>query len=230
MSQNLRIAEVFSSIQGEGKYLGVPSTFVRLSGCNLRCVWCDTPYASWEPEGPILALGDILNQLLAFPNRHVVVTGGEPMLFPPTQALCNELRANGKFVTIETAGTVDCGADCDLFSISPKLRNSTPEGDWRDRHEAARWRPEIARALADRADYQLKFVVQAGSSDELGEIDQWLTAFGPHEPERVFLMPEGTDRNIVLARMKALAPICIARGWRLTPRLHIDLFGDAKGT
>ncbi|WP_436440803.1 radical SAM protein, partial [Enterococcus faecium] len=77
----LRISEIFASVQGEGIWVGIPSVFVRVSGCNLRCVWCDTPYASWNPEGPILELEDILTQIETYKIDHVVLTGGEPMLF-----------------------------------------------------------------------------------------------------------------------------------------------------
>ena len=77
----LRISEIFTSVQGEGMWVGIPSTFIRVSGCNLRCVWCDTPYASWSPEGPTLNLNEILVEVKSRPARHVVVTGGEPMIF-----------------------------------------------------------------------------------------------------------------------------------------------------
>ena len=78
----LKIAELFYSLQGEGALLGVPSFFIRTSGCNLRCAWCDTPYTSWQPEGAELSLDQILDEVRAHPMRHVVVTGGEPMIAP----------------------------------------------------------------------------------------------------------------------------------------------------
>ena len=78
----MKISELFYSIQGEGKLTGVPSVFVRASGCNLRCTWCDTPYASWEPEGENFSVAQIVERVIAFPARHVVLTGGEPMMMP----------------------------------------------------------------------------------------------------------------------------------------------------
>lgn len=227
MTERLRIAEIFSSLQGEGLFLGVPSTFVRVSGCNLRCVWCDTPYASWNPEGPTLTLDEIVDQVRA---RHVVVTGGEPMLFDAVVPLTQRLREMGRVITIETAGTVNRPVECDLMSISPKLWNSTPPSSsgWDERHESTRRQPEVIRALMARYPYQLKFVVS--HARDLEEIDALLAEIGPADPERVLLMAEGIDSDTQLRRQRELVPLCLERGWRLTPRLHIDLFGNTRGT
>src|SRR5690242_21457481 len=93
--QELKIAELFYSLQGEGALVGVPSVFVRTSGCNLRCSWCDTPYTSWQPEGTELTLEQILDEVKSHPARHVVVTGGEPMILPDVVALTERLRGLG---------------------------------------------------------------------------------------------------------------------------------------
>lgn len=227
---NLRLCELFTSLQGEGMWAGTPSIFVRLSGCNLRCRWCDTPYASWEPEGPIVGVGSIVHQVCDLPTRHVVVTGGEPMLFPGLVPLVNALKDDGKIVTIETAGTVYQELACDLMSISPKLSNSTPPGAWSERHEATRYRPDIVRRLMQENPYQLKFVVTPDLDRDLAEIDAFLAEVGPYDPDRLMLMAEGVDAAAQKEHQRALVPICLARGWRLSPRLHIDLFGNTKGT
>ncbi|RLS48639.1 MAG: 7-carboxy-7-deazaguanine synthase QueE, partial [Planctomycetota bacterium] len=117
----MKIAEVFHSIQGEGLLAGIPSVFVRTSGCNLRCWFCDTPYSSWEPEGEKLDPAEILQQVLDIDCKHVVITGGEPMLWPSLVELVDGLRRAGRHVTVETAGTLDVPLVCDLASISPKL-------------------------------------------------------------------------------------------------------------
>src|SRR4051812_16234722 len=122
----MKISELFYSIQGEGKLVGVPSVFVRASGCNLRCVWCDTPYASWEPEGEELSVGEIVGRVGEFGARHVVLTGGEPMIMAEIGELCEQLNARGHHLTVETAGTVYREVKVDLASVSPKLGNSTP--------------------------------------------------------------------------------------------------------
>lgn len=228
----LRIAEIFSSLQGEGIWAGVPSTFVRVSGCNLRCVWCDTPYASWEPEGTVLEVGQILNTVEQAGNRHVVLTGGEPMLFEAIEPLAEGLSSSGHFITIETSGTVWRGLECDLMSISPKLRNSTPPeaSGWAERHEGARINLDVLKRLVEAYPCQLKFVVDPDTGVELEEIDQLLDALPLLPADRILLMAEGTDRETQSRRQRLLVPICVERGWRLSPRLHIDLFGNARGT
>ncbi|HEY1066422.1 MAG TPA: 7-carboxy-7-deazaguanine synthase QueE, partial [Pirellulales bacterium] len=172
----MKVSEIFRSRQGEGLLTGVPSVFVRASGCNLRCWFCDTPYASWTPDGERLSLAAILAEVerLAAPDavdvdggseicRHVVVTGGEPMLFPETAALTAALRARGFHVTIETAGTVDQPVEADLMSISPKFAGSAPDqGEhprWNAKHEARRFAPEVLTRLLNDYEHQLKFVI-----------------------------------------------------------------------
>ena len=122
----MKVSEIFHSIQGEGKLAGVPSVFVCASGCNLRCVWCDTPYASWEPEGEELGSTRSSRRMRQFPARHVVLTGGEPMIMPGVEALCEAIKSEGYHLTIETAATVYRPVKLDLASLSPKLSNSTP--------------------------------------------------------------------------------------------------------
>jgi 7-carboxy-7-deazaguanine synthase len=231
-----RVAETFLSIQGEGKLAGVPSFFIRLSGCNLRCVWCDTPYASWEPEGRPWTVEQLVAAAASTPARHVVVTGGEPMIFPAVEPLCRGLRERGRHVTIETAGTVDRSVDCDLMSISPKLASSTPAvgdprdptGAWRERHEARRINLPALQSLIDRyPERQLKFVV-CGEPD-LAEIEALLARLRGWAPDEVLLMPEGVIPPSPAIRTWLVGE-CIRRGWRYCPRLHIEIFGNKRGT
>src|SRR5271155_947591 len=147
----MKISEIFYSIQGEGMLAGVPSVFVRTSGCNLRCSWCDTPYTSWNPEGEDLSIGEILERAEALnavsAAKHVVLTGGEPMIAPAIVELSGRFRERGMHITIETAGTVFTRVACDLMSISPKLSNSTPEGVFQAQHERFRQQPDVLRRL-----------------------------------------------------------------------------------
>lgn len=222
----MKIAELFYSIQGEGSLVGVPSVFIRTSGCNLRCAWCDTPYASWQPEGADLTLGQIVDEVKAHPARHVVVTGGEPMIAPEIIPLTERLRGLGLHITIETAGTVFQPVACDLMSISPKLANSTPNGRWAAQHDRLRIQLEVLLELMARYPYQLKFVIE-----KPGDLDEVRALIGALEadPRRVILMPEGTDRDRLRERAVWLAEICKQEGFRFSPRLHVDLWGNRRG-
>jgi 7-carboxy-7-deazaguanine synthase len=224
----MKIAEIFYSVQGEGALVGVPSIFVRTSGCNLRCVWCDTPYTSWNPEGDELSLDQILAQVDVYRQaRHVVVTGGEPMIAPRIVELTQLLRRRGLHITIETAGTVYKPVACDLMSISPKLAHSTPPGEWSATHERLRIQPETLGRLMHEYEYQLKFVVAApGDMDEIGCLLQQLSA----DRSTVILMPEGIDAGDLRQRGAWLAEICKREGFRFSPRLHVELYGNLRGT
>jgi 7-carboxy-7-deazaguanine synthase len=223
----LKIAELFYSVQGEGALIGVPSVFVRTSGCNLRCEWCDTPYTSWRPEGTDWTLDRILDEVRSYPARHVVVTGGEPMIAPEIVALTGRLREAGLHITIETAGTVFHPVACDLMSISPKLSNSTPrDPKWSAQHDRLRIQPAVLRQLMERYPYQLKFVIA-----EPADLDEVRTLIGTlhADRERVVLMPEGVDRDRLRERGQWIAEVCKQEGFRYSPRLHVDLWGDKRG-
>jgi 7-carboxy-7-deazaguanine synthase len=222
----LKIAELFYSVQGEGSLVGVPSFFIRTSGCNLRCAWCDTPYTSWNPEGADLTLDQIVDEVKAHPARHVVVTGGEPMIAPEIIALTERLRGLGLHITIETAGTVFKPVASDLMSISPKLSNSTPQGPWKEQHNRLRINREVLLQLMSRYEYQLKFVIE--NPRDLEEVRPLLASLEA-DRARVILMPEGTDRDVLRERGVWLAEICKSEGYRFSPRLHVDLYGNRRG-
>jgi len=236
VSTELLISETFVSVQGEGKLTGVPSWFVRTSGCNLRCRWCDTPYASWAPEGGRRSVESLIAEARASGVQHAVLTGGEPMIFEPIVALSTGLRGTGIHVTIETAGTVDqAGVHADLMSISPKLADSTPINDprdpggaWAERHEARRLNVDVLNTLiAGSADRQLKFVVS--SPADLPEIDTLLDSLRGWDSADVMLMPEGVVTPEPES-VRWVVEACTERGWRYCSRLHIELFGDTRGT
>jgi 7-carboxy-7-deazaguanine synthase len=223
----MKIAEIFYSLQGEGTLLGVPSVFVRTSGCNLRCSWCDTPYTSWTPEGTEMSNAAIIEEVRKHGAHHVVITGGEPMLFAPVVELTKELKSLGQHITIETAGTVCQPVACDLMSISPKLANSTPaEEPHHSRHEKLRYQPEVLQRLMQDYDYQLKFVVS--TPEDLDEI-RAILADTHGRRDRVLLMPEGRTPAITQERALWIAELCKQEGFRFSPRLHVDLWGDKRG-
>jgi 7-carboxy-7-deazaguanine synthase len=222
MAARVKIAEIFYSIQGEGLLAGVPSVFIRTSGCNLRCAWCDTPYTSWNPEGAEMTVGEIADRARSFGAGHAVVTGGEPMIAPEVVEMTRRLDMH---VTVETAGTVFQPVKCELMSISPKLANSTPQGAFARQHERLRYRPDVLRKLMEYP-YQLKFVV-VGESD-LEEIARIVEETGA-ERGRVLLMPEGTEASVIAERGRSIAEICKREGFRYSPRLHVDLWGAERG-
>lgn len=231
----MKISELFFSIQGEGELTGVPSVFVRTSGCNLRCRWCDTKYASWKPEGENVTINDLLEKVCSYPARHVVISGGEPMIAKGIKDFTRLLKESGKHITIETAGTIaPNGIQCDLASLSPKLSDSTPkEGDiskeWIDRHESKRLDYGILSEWVNSYNFQLKFVVS--KEEEIKEIQNVISRIeGKILPEKVLLMPEGIDPDTLRSRYDLLIDLCKENGYRLCNRLHIDLFGNTPGT
>ncbi len=228
------ISEIFYSLQGEGELAGVPSVFVRTSGCNLRCNWCDTPYASWAPEGSMMTPDEIVAAVVVHPAKHVVLTGGEPMIAPGIHELAFLLQERGYHITIETAATLaPRGIAFDLASLSPKLAHSAPDArlddTWRKKHEELRWQPEVVANWIAVGNYQLKFVV--GSEHDVEEMETMIretTCVIP--PSKILLMPEGTSVETLRSRAAWLSDVCKARGYRYAPRLHIELYGNQRGT
>ena len=231
----MKISELFFSIQGEGELTGIPSVFVRTSGCNLRCRWCDTKYSSWTPEGENVDIEELVERVCSYPARHVVITGGEPMIAKDIKEFVDFLKQSGKHITIETAGTIaPNGIQCDLASISPKLSDSTPEKgeiseEWIERHDSTRIDHDILNEWIDSYEFQLKFVVSR--KEEINEVKCIIDKIESDIlPEKVLLMPEGTDSETIHSRYDMLVDLCKENGFRMCNRLHLDLFGNTRGT
>ena len=228
----MRISEIFYSIQGEGRLLGVPSVFVRTSGCNLRCRWCDTPYTSWKPEGKSWSVKNILAEVAKYPTRHVVITGGEPLLAPDIEELTLQLRQRGAHITIETAATIYKPLAGDLISLSPKLANSTPwkksKGEFAAMHEKRRLNHPVMQQFIDSYDYQLKFVVER--KKDLDEVRAVVDRLQHVDPAKVMLMAQGIKQEELVRKSQWIVESCKQYGFSYTPRLHIQLFGNRRGT
>jgi 7-carboxy-7-deazaguanine synthase len=233
----VRMTEMFVSSQGEGALSGTESIFIRLSGCNLRCWFCDTPYTSWQPEGERVLVEEIVRVAQQTSIANVVVTGGEPLLQPAIVPLTESLADVGKHITIETAGTVFQPVTCHLMSISPKLASSNPryksgrasEKSWNDRHERLRWQPKVIRQLiAQSTEYQLKFVVQDPA--DCRQVEEGIAEFSDMNRSSVWLMPEGTDVATLDQRALWLRPWCATRGYRYCDRWHLRWYGSRRGT
>ena len=221
------INELFYSLQGEGRLAGVPSVFVRLAGCPLRCCWCDTAYA-WDPAaGRQMSCGQILKAIGNHPTRYVVLTGGEPLAHEGVSELAAAIRSAGCHLTIETAGVHFIeGLQADLVSISPKLSNSEPQSGT-EKPQIERLNVEILRKSMAGYDYQLKFVVDA--PNDLDEIAEVLGKLDDVDPYRVYLMPQATQTEAYLEKSRWLVEYCKQAGFSFSPRLHIMLWGSQRG-
>ena len=228
----MRIAEIFYSIQGEGMLAGMPSVFIRTSGCNLRCVWCDTPYTSWKPEGKEWSVREIKKNAKRYLTSYAVITGGEPLLAHEIEELTRRLKQAGYHITIETAATIFKPVICDLISMSPKLSNSTPwkreRGKFARMHEEHRLNLPVIQSFMDAYDYQLKFVVE-GRRD-FTEIKGILNRLKKVDPSRILIMPQGRTKRELQAKAPWIVEMCKAHGFRYTPRLQIELYGNQRGT
>lgn len=225
----MQIAEIFESIQGEGPWAGTPSLFIRTSGCNLRCSFCDTPYTSWKPEGTACSIDELSHRIAASTAPDVVLTGGEPLLLPNLPELARQCRLLGRRTTIETAGTVFLDIDADLMAISPKLANSTPLGtSWAARHENARCRPDIVRRLTMKNTSILKFVISQPT--DIDEVHQWLSHLPELDHSIVWLMPEARTREQLREKSAWLRELARSNGFNFSSRLHVEMFGNQRGT
>jgi len=220
----LWVSEIFYSVQGEGIHLGKPAAFLRLSGCNLRCTWCDTKYALDMKSGKCMSINEILREIQKYPVNHIVVTGGEPLL--QQQALIPLLR-NLKdlnfFIEIETNGSIEpIGSLIELidqFNVSPKLSN------------AGLPKPVIAKSiyheLACKCKAYFKFVII--SPTDLLEVDEYVIKNNLPR-NKVILMPQATTVEEHNKRLLFIIEHAKIRGYRVTPRLQIIVYGgEARG-
>lgn len=226
----VRISEIYPSVQGEGEFAGTPSFFIRTTGCNLRCWFCDTPFTSWEPEGGDLSVEQILDAVRPLDTRHVVITGGEPMLQLGLVELTKELHADSRFITIETAGTMLRPVVADLMSISPKMSNSTPTPDrsaeWSVRHEESRYCPDVIRTLVGEYRCQFKFVID--QPHDVDEVRQYLDAFPMIDVATVWLMPQAATPHELSDKAGWVKDAAESAGFRFTSRWHIEKYGNER--
>lgn len=231
----MRIVEQFPTIQGEGKHVGVPTYFIRTTGCNLRCEWtnpdktttkCDTPYTSWKPErGEKLSVrySDIPKNI-----KHIVITGGEPTLQSDLGDIVKGFIEDNYAVTIETNGTRYMNIPGAFMSISPKLKSSYPlEGSAWILHTKNNKFIEAISQYIKTNEYQLKFVVN--SKKDIKEILRLRDSLKiPND--KIYLMPQGITQKQFKERQKDIFDLCIKYGFNYTPRLHIDIWGNKRGT
>ena len=223
------VNEIFYSLQGEGFLAGIPSVFVRLAGCPLRCRWCDTKYALAEDAGDDLTIAEIVEAVCKLRCRFVVITGGEPMVNFEVRQLARELKDAGKHITIETAGIAYIpDIPCDLMSISPKLSNSVLDDvKLAAMHKDSRLDLAVLGELAANYNHQLKFVVD--SVNDLPEVQQVIDETGNVGSDTVMLMPQAATREELSAKSPMVAEMCKCAGYAFCQRLHILLWDDKRG-
>ena len=233
----MKFSEHFLSVQGEGIKTGLPSVFFRVSHCNLRCIWCDTWYTSWEPENKEITVEQAINAIDEYGCKNVVITGGEPFMWKKElRFLCNQLWYDGYHITIETNATIFEEVEFDLISMSPKLESSTPydlNPKWAKKHDRERIKIDVIDEFISRCthnnlrDYQLKFVIVDGS--ELEEIQDILGSLKQYSNRNVLLMPEGRTAKEIEDKQLWLVELCMAHGFRYSDRLHTRLWGTKRG-
>lgn len=227
MSSKLGINEIFGpTFQGEGKSFGMPCAFLRLAGCGLACVWCDTKYTwdwnNYDPKKEIhpTELDDAYNQIVKIGTKNLVISGGEPLLQQKhLLPLALRLRNNGWWIEIETAGVI-IPIDyeiADQFNVSPKLINS-------GNSLKKRYKPEALRSFAESKKSIFKFVVS--NIDDFEEIDTLVNGF---RMKPVYIMPEGVSAENIATGLKNIATETVARQYNLTTRLHVELYGNRRG-
>lgn len=219
----IKVNDIFYSVQGEGILTGMPSKFIRLAACNLRCVWCDTKKAAFHSIGQKMEIDDIMVNLENFvgTSKYVVLTGGEPMISKHIEELTKAIKSWHYHLTIETNGTVYKDVSVDLLSISPKLSNSGVPDD-------KRVKIDVLRRLINKYNYQLKFPID--EEKDLAEMQQILDNIGTYADHRVLLMPVGIDNEEIKDKLMWLTEVAKKWGYRLSDRLQIRIFGHMEGT
>ena len=218
----IKVSEIFYSIQGEGLLAGRPSVFIRLAGCPLRCKYCDTQYALDSSAGTKMPIEEIMKKVLKHSPDYAVITGGEPLVSPQISPLCKKIKEHKIHITIETAGIKFVpNLACDLMSISPKLSNAhNNEPD-----KAGYLKIDQIAELIKNYDYQLKFVME--KIEDITEVHQILNNLKDFDRSKILLMPQAKNISQYLRISPLIVELCKANGFVFSPRLQL-ISGESK--
>lgn len=233
MNSILAVSEIYPAFQGEGRNAGMPCVFLRLAGCNLSCVWCDTKYTwDWAHYDPKIEIHPMtvdavtrrLNEIIGdYPLvKNLVITGGEPMLQQRVLLeLTPNLHAAGWHTEMETAGTITPRTTeiVKQFNVSPKMAHSGNPA-------SKRINPAALRTFAISGRATFKFVAQ--QTADFDEIDAIVKKYDI-PPALVYIMPEGTDSDTLNRRMIEMIDGAMARGYHIAQRLHVLIYGHQRG-
>ncbi|MEK7085437.1 MAG: 7-carboxy-7-deazaguanine synthase QueE [Patescibacteria group bacterium] len=214
----MQVSEIFYSLQGEGINVGIPSVFLRLAGCNLRCDWCDSKFAQDLKSGKQMTTDEILKIIKKNPCKHIVITGGEPLL--QQSALLELLKLMPDYyVELETNGSLEpfINKHINQYNCSPKPAAGGPSPNPPQSVRLQKFPPEKT---------YYKFVIDKKS--DIKEVQKFI-ADNNIDRKKIFLMPQGVDKKELEKKSKWLAEICKKENLRFSPRLHIIIWGNKKG-
>jgi 7-carboxy-7-deazaguanine synthase len=215
-----RLSEVFRSLQGEGPSAGTPAVFLRLQGCDVGCAWCDTRYSWPEAGGEAISEEALWHKVEAQgPAPLLVITGGEPLQHAGIAELLAQAVSRWPRIEVETSGIEPPPLRHErlAYNVSPKLPSATE-----------RWRETWRHAAAWREEPRATFKLVVGDPPDADDAER-LLAEHQVPGERVMLMPEGLTDEAVRRHGAELAALCVRHGWRLSPRLHVWLWGAKRG-
>ncbi len=224
---NIKVCEMFQSIQGEGILQGIPSVLIRLVGCNLSCDWCDTKDVLYKGNYFTLNEQELLERLSQYNSKYIIITGGEPTLFEQLGQLISVLQNRGYHITVETNGTINTKIDCDLLSISPKLSNSIPKSikskEQREDYNQKRINIKAIRSYIRNNNYQIKFVVR-DMQEDFDEIKELLDELGEYDKERILIMPQAASIEQLNKVQAEIVRLCILNNMRYANRLQLQIW------
>ena len=223
---DLRVCEIFYSIQGEGPSVGKPAVFLRLSGCNLRCTWCDSKF-TWE-QLPFSKIADVVKEIKKYPVKHLIITGGEPTM--QQEGIVELLKKlKGYTVELETNGSIPLkiGKMFNQINCSPKLESSGNKPYKLQILPSEKYQSKRSNVKGQMSKVIYKFVI--GKKSDLNEMKEYCEKYKIPK-DRTYLMPLGVTKETIGKTSAWLIETCKKEGYNFSPRLHIMIWGNKRAT